>query len=288
VFLARKTLSSFNVLKKSALIRFVVQHPRKWSSALRLGVALPLKLNTVRIASDGIWLFCGTTRGAGIWCALTGLKYEKELTQFLGFLNPGEVFVDIGANIGTYAIRAAKCLGHTGMVFAFEPLEANLARLNSGVRANGVTNIEVVAAAIGDRDAMVSIHDGGRESSASIGHTTGRSFDVRMVTLDRFYQSIGMKRLDWIKMDIEGQEPVALAGMSHVIDAFRPNFLFENHEGGAETCRLLQELGYRIGHFDQVNGWQDGMFGENLFAIATEKLVGFSSVLLKSSKANQV
>lgn len=238
---------------------------------------MALKRSTVRIASDGIWLFCGTSRGAGIWCAATGLEYEKELPQFLHFLCPGQIFVDIGANIGTYAIRAAKILGSAGRVYAFEPLETNSYRLSAAIQANKVTNIQVVRAAIGDRDARVTIRDGGRESSASIGHTTGRAFDVRMVTLDRFAEEAGIQQLDWVKMDIEGQEPLALSGMPRVIDRFRPHFLFENHEGGPETCRILRQLGYRIGNFDNSSIWHDGTSGENLFAIASEKLTNLLS-----------
>jgi FkbM family methyltransferase len=272
VFLAWTHLDIRSVLKKSVLIKFVLRHPRTWPSALRLGLALAFKRSTVRVASDGIWLFCGTSRGAGIWCAITGLGYEKELPQLLGLLRPGQVFVDIGANIGTYSIRAAKSLGPTGRVFACEPLETNRSRLSAAIRANKVANIDVVPAAIGDRDGRVTIYDGGRESSASISHTTGRAFDVPMATLDRFAEEVGIQRLDWIKMDIEGQEPLALAGMPRVIDRFRPHFLFENHEGGPETCRILRQVGYRIGNFDNSNIWHDGISGENLFAIASEKL----------------
>lgn len=249
-----------------------MRNPRTWSSALRLGFALAFKRSTVRVASDGIWLFCGTSRGAGIWCAITGLAYEKELPRFLSFLQPGQVFIDIGANIGTYTIRAAERLGYSGRVFAFEPLETNSSRLIAATRANKINNVEVVPVAVGDRNARVTIRDGGRESSASIGHTTGRAFDVPMATLDHFAEEVGIQRLDWIKMDIEGQEPLALEGMPRVIDRFRPHFLFENHEGGPETCRILRQLGYRIGNFDNSSIWQDVTFGENLFAIASEKL----------------
>lgn len=272
MFLARTTLDIRCVLKKSVLINFFLCNPRLWPSALRLGFALALKRSTVRIASDGIWLFCGTSRGAGIWCAVAGLAYEKELPRFLGFLHPGQIFIDIGANIGTYTIRAAKRLGHSGRVFAFEPLETNSSRLRAATRANKVSNVELVPAAVGDRNAGVTMHDGGRESSASLGHTTGRAFDVRMVTLDHFADEAQIPHVDWIKMDIEGQEPLALAGMSQIIRRFRPHFIFENHDGGAETCRVLGQLKYRIGNFDDCNNWRDETTGENLFAIASEKL----------------
>lgn len=231
----------------------------------------------VRIASDGVWLFCGTTRGAGIWCAMTGLDYEPELRQLLGLLKPGQVFLDIGANIGTYSIRAAKCVGAKGSVFSFEPLDATKEKLDAAIRANYITNVVVVQAAAGDRNGMVTIHDGGRESSASIGHCTGRSFNVCMVSVDNFITDHRVLQLDWIKMDIEGYEPVALSGMQQAVKTFRPHFLFENHEGGAETRRILQANGYRIGSFGPCYQWRDDSSGENLFAIASEKLSGLIS-----------
>jgi FkbM family methyltransferase len=229
----------------------------------------------VRVASDGIWLFCGTTRGAGIWCAMTGLDYEPELRQILALLKPGQVFLDIGANIGTYSIRAAKRVGPEGRVFSFEPLDINKLKLDAAIKANNITNIVVMQAAVGDRDGVVTIHDGGRESSASVFHSTGRAFDTRMMSVDRFVAESGIQQLDWIKMDIEGYEPVALAGMQQVLKVFRPHFLFENHEGGSETCCILHASGYRIGPFSHCNKWRDSTSDENLFAIPAEKLSKF-------------
>jgi len=252
-------------------VRYFSTRPHKWWVAGQLALAAALMRKQLMVFSDGIFLVCGLGAGQGAWCAATGLDYERELRLFLRLLHPGHYFVDIGANIGTYTIRAARLLGASGRVFAFEPLEANNSRLIAAVQANLLTNVEVVKCAVGDRQGTVIIHDGGRESSASLGHTTGRAFDVRITTLDCFVAETGMRRLDWIKMDIEGQEPVALAGMTRSIDRFRPYFLFENHEGGAETCQTLHRLRYRIGNFDHSSAWEDGTAGENLFAIPSEK-----------------
>jgi FkbM family methyltransferase len=254
------------LLKKSTLIEYLLKRPHKWGSAVRLASGLACKRPTVGLASDGVWLFSGTSKGAGIWCALTGLDYEKELTQLLRLLRPGQVFVDIGANIGTYSIRASQALGSSGKVFAFEPLDSNRSRLLAGKEANQAGNVIVVAAAVGDRNATVTLHDAGRESSASLNHVTGRKFSVRMVSLDSFVEEAGLRRLDWIKMDIEGAEPLVVKGARKTIEQFKPAFLFENHEGGPETRRLLEGAGYRIGRLTENGILEAATQGTNLFA----------------------
>ena len=266
------TLDICSVLKKIVLISFFLRHPYTWLSALRLGLALALKRSTVRIDSDGVRLFSGTSQGTGIWCAVSGLQYEKELPIFLSLLRPGQVFIDIGANIGTYTIRAAQILGTFGRVVAFEPLNANRTRLIAAIDANQVKNVKVVQAAIGDRDATVTIHDAGRASSASIGHTTGRAFVVQMVTLDRYATESGLQQLDWIKMDIEGAEPLALLGMLRTIKTFRPRFLFENETGGAEATQILAGLDYVIGSFTKDGSFIETSSGGNLFALPRETM----------------
>lgn len=238
---------------------------------MRLALGLVFKRSTVRVSSDGIWLFCGTSRGAGIWCALTGLEYENELPTLLRFLRPGQVFVDIGANIGAYTIRAARKVAPSGHVFAFEPVLANRRRLEAGLVANGIANVHVVPAAVGDANCAVIIHDGGRESSASLTHQTGNSCEVPMVTLDSFVRDHALPCVDWIKMDIEGCEPMALDGMRDVISRFRPCFLFENHEGGPESCRILLSHGYSIGYYIMNGAWTEGTDRENLFALPLSK-----------------
>jgi len=265
----RSVLNRFS-LKTSTLAKYVLLRPSRWGPALRLISALIRQQSTVRLRSDGVWLFAGASRGSGIWCALTGLDYEKELPQMIHMMRPGMVFVDVGANVGTYSIRAARLLGLSGKVFSFEPLQANRNRLEAAIAANATHNVVVSAAAVGDRNGMVTLYDAGRESSASVCHTTGIAFNARMITLDTFVDETGLQRLDWIKMDIEGAEPLVVRGARELIHRFKPAFLFENHEGGAETQHLLHAAGYIIGRISENGLLEKTETGTNLFAFHPE------------------
>lgn len=259
-------------MKKSTVLRYVLRHPRTWASGARIGAAWAFSRSEATVWSDGVWLRCGLGKGTGAWCALTGWDYEPELRVFIGMLRRGDVVVDIGANIGTYAMRAARAVGPGGKVLAFEPLPVNARKLRRAIAMNRASNVDLIEAAAGDSDGSVSLFDGGRESSASICANEGNRFDVRVVKLDTVVRDSGLGRVDWIKMDIEGAEPRALEGMPETMGRFRPRFLFENHSGGPESRRIFAERGYRVGTYDARGEFRASHEAINLFAVPAEQL----------------
>jgi FkbM family methyltransferase len=249
------------------IFRYIVMRPRKWFCAIELLLALASGRKKACIYSDGIFLECGLSGGQGVWCALTGFDYELELVQFLSHLKPDDVVFDIGANIGTYAIRSAITTEPTGHVYAFEPLKENQEMLSNSIFRNAVKNISVINSAVGHKNGTVSFSSEGRNSSAKISmQTTQHSQIVPITTLDTFVEKNRLSRLDWIKMDIEGSEPLVLKGMQRCLQKFKPSFLFENHEGGKETCKILTESNYKIGVF-KGSKFVESQQSENLFAI---------------------
>jgi FkbM family methyltransferase len=249
------------------LFKYLSTRPHRWIPAIDFFVALILKRNRISLFSDSIFLECGLSQGQGAWCALTGLDYEPELNQFLSKLNPSDVVFDIGANIGTYAIRSAIKLEPVGFVYAFEPLDENRLMLQNSCIRNEVRNISVIEKAVGDKVGSTMFSTAGRNSSARVVfNSEPGSHYVEMITLDSFIEQNNVSRLDWIKMDIEGAEPLVLKGMEKSLKKFKPSFLFENHEGGKETCEILSKANYRIGVY-RGNCFYETQEGENLFAI---------------------
>lgn len=246
---------------------YIISRPMRWFSGAKLFCALLSRQSTVTLPSDGVRLSCGLRGGTGLWCALTGLDYEQELAQFIKLIKPGDVIFDIGANIGTYTIRAAHRTGPSGQVFSFEPISLTFNRLKHAISINGAINVRAYCNAIGKESGTATIHDGGRESSAGLLTNTGNAYQVEIVTLDEFTESLQLDRVDWVKMDIEGAEPLVVRGALKVIEKFKPAFLFENHDGGPETQRLLGNVGYRIGHFGESMRLVPSTNGTNLFAI---------------------
>lgn len=158
-------------------------------------------------------------------------QYEPHLTrQLRALLGPGSVFVDVGANIGFFTLLAAARVGPKGRVHAFEARADNLSLLRRSVEDNGFANVEVHQCAVSDRAGNLAFFASG--TWYSNGRIVGddeagseRLPRVRAVTLDQVLAN--EPRVDVIKMDIEGAEARALAGMRGLLRRHRPVLLTE-------------------------------------------------------------
>jgi FkbM family methyltransferase len=154
-------------------------------------------------------------------------QYEEHVRQAVrDHLREGEVCVDVGANIGAIAFLAATIVGPAGRVVAVEPNPDNLQLLYRGIALNGFQNVEVFPFAASDRRAVVSL-TGGTSNTHLVPSIAPdeRGVFAQTVALDDVLG--GLSRLDFVKMDIEGHEPLALKGMSRLMDRHRPTLLIE-------------------------------------------------------------
>ena len=158
-------------------------------------------------------------------------QYEPATTAvFMEVVTGGDVVVDVGAHWGYFTLLAASLCGTHGRVFAFEPHPRNLALLEKNVEANGLTNVVVVPKAISNRAGTAKLFQSRSTTGHSIdsvvllqlegtpgGGSAKESIAVDTVALDDFFAqgSVGPRL---IKMDIEGAEPLALAGMQCLIE----------------------------------------------------------------------
>lgn len=259
-------------MKFRDVLLFLLKTPSRWIEGMKLLFSTLAGNVETTICADGVCLVCGTGRGEGVWCALRGLDYEPELRLFLKQLKRGDIVVDLGANIGAYAIRSASSVAPEGKVHAFEPLERTRKRLEKAVRLNGTVNVSIHAEAVGNQSGYATLGVKHRGSSASLAAQaeSSESHTVRVTTLDEFAEAHGISRIDWIKMDIEGAEPMALEGMRRTIAACRPNFLFENESGGARAAGILRELGYKVGVLEADGDFRETAAGHSLFAYPRE------------------
>lgn len=160
---------------------------------------------------------------------------SAELAGIRRVLRPGDVVADVGANNGFTGVLFARAVGPTGRVVGFEPSPANLEAARENIRLNGVGNFELVAAAVGARPGSVSFDPGfGNGAVAAAGPIT-----VPQVTLDEHF---GDRRLDLIKLDIEGYELEALRGARRLLER-RPALAIEIHVAlYADRERQVAEL----------------------------------------------
>lgn len=154
---------------------------------------------------------------------LTG-TYEPAFLRFLkSELRPGDVYVDVGAHIGIDAIVAAREVGLAGHVYAFEAAPDTAARLAEVTQQ--FRNVSVANVALGARTGTVTLRSDPmfhpNDASTRSLFTTGAVIcEVQMTTLDMW--GIGVDRLDVVKIDIEGGEYDAIAGMTSTLSRLRP------------------------------------------------------------------
>jgi FkbM family methyltransferase len=189
--------------------------------------------------------------------------YDLPLHHFLeARLKPGMICFDVGANLGTMSLHIAKLVGRTGQVHAFEPVPAVRARLETHVARNNLRDtVRVVPAALSDRDGtatMVFANEAttnqGQGSLVHREESVTEECQVPLTTVDAYVAANGLTRVDFMKIDIQGAEPLLLAGGKDVFGRMSPDLVMEVSPGDlaglkctpGDLYRLLEGYGYNI------------------------------------------
>jgi FkbM family methyltransferase len=160
--------------------------------------------------------------GRGVY--VFGDSLEPELSSLQHFLEPGQVFVDVGANVGLFTVKAAKEVGNDGLVVAIEPFIETAVQLTNNVRANRFNNVRIRTFCIGCDTQQTRLHlNKGKPNSFSlVPKGNAESISVLSVSLDDLCRWENLKRLDYLKIDAEGAEAAVLEGAQKAISRFRP------------------------------------------------------------------
>jgi FkbM family methyltransferase len=160
-------------------------------------------------------------------CIIQSKNYEPHVTLVLSkILGSGDVFLDVGANIGYFSLLASSIVGGSGKVIAFEPNTQNLQLFYSSILENQFSNIYIYPFAVSDANQIQQITSFGSNGFLETPESRkiNRQF-TQSVILDKMLQS--EDKINVIKMDIEGYEPLALNGMNEIIRKHRPIVLTE-------------------------------------------------------------
>jgi len=189
---------------------------RKRTQTIRSGPAKGLKIN---VAGSRLGYILGTTEG----------ETQQIMRETLA---SGDVFYDLGANIGFLSLVAAALVGRDGAVYSFEPLPANVAVLRANAKRNGLDQIEVVEAAISDESGTATLAIGRSDQDGKLDKNVVTAdelnISVTVTTIDA-YIAAGARPPTLIKIDVEGVELAALRGMSHTLRMHHPQLICELH-----------------------------------------------------------
>ncbi|MCP4914365.1 MAG: FkbM family methyltransferase [Oligoflexia bacterium] len=175
-------------------------------------------------------------------------------------LKPGMTVLDLGANVGYYALMECNLVGENGFVYCLEPHPENYQQLLKNLELNNMLDrVETYNYGGSNRDSLEKLYVSAKSNQHSFCDTRGEknianlqgnseTIDVQTVTISSFVKD--KKNIDFIRMDIEGFEVEVFEGMIPAIDEdpnFRPSVLFETHkpkysEPDHSLRKQLQEL----------------------------------------------
>ena len=225
--------------------------------------------------------------------------YEKEVLNLIErVLKPGDVFLDIGANIGYFSLLAAsresKC-----KVIAFEPAGNIYEQLRANISLNHLTNITTLNAAAGEKSEekelfLSSADNLGMSSLKQPGNFSGKTEMVKVVAIDDWLKNSGLTKIDLVKIDVEGGELAVLKGMKETLSKLKPLLIIEiNPETlamfnlkAADLFKYLDEMNFGAFEFSVDSGLLQHHQGDvtqtrNYVFIHPDKYEGYNKLLYK-------
>lgn len=182
--------------------------------------------------------------------------YEPSVRHAIDtYVKEGDAVYDIGANLGLWTLRMLERVGESGSVCAFEPNPETAERLESNIALSGHKHAQIRALALGSENGTLTLYvpdDVGRSSLAAESDTD-RKIDVPVRPLDDIWMEQGRPHISFVKMDIEGAEPLVFRGAREFFKASRPVVCCEvNVEKlrnmgfmPIDATHPLSDLGYR-------------------------------------------
>ncbi|RQH09147.1 FkbM family methyltransferase [Paraburkholderia dinghuensis] len=216
---------------------------------------------------------------------------EPEPLLFSQIVRPNDVVVEAGANIGAHSVPLSKMVGEDGRLYVFEPQRIVFQMLCANLALNELLNVRAFHAALGNKNEITEFpyydprnpNNFGAATFYDLGKFPSESVTVR--TLD----SYALDRVDFIKADVEGYEPMVLDGAKQTIERHRPVLYLEylNHhtlDSSGEIISRLKHLNYSFWYYicpaynpqnfsKNPDNFLQGVWSFDLLCVPSEKAV---------------
>jgi FkbM family methyltransferase len=167
-------------------------------------------------------------------------------------LGRGDVFYDVGANLGFFSMLGAHLAGiDEGRVYAFEAAPENAEAIRHNAELNAIGNITVIAKAVSShagRGRLQVVDDQSWSKLEDYGEhpNTEQVIDVELIAIDDLVRAGELPPPTLVKIDVEGAEIAVLEGMRETIASHRPAIICELHDTHREFVDLMSAVGYRL------------------------------------------
>jgi FkbM family methyltransferase len=203
--------------------------------------------------------------GRGLFA--TGAFDMEAIRPALEALSEGATFIDVGANVGFYSVIAVDRVGPYGKIYGFEMDRRPLRCLRKTISKFGYSNIHIIEAAVSDVDGVLAFEPKTEHGHNRIDRKGGVGRKVPSVKLDTWAAANNLKRVDVIKIDVEGAEKLVIDGALEIIHRFKPLLLCEAEESAclkfgyrpSDLIAQLSDLAY-------ATTWLDGVFTPTILA----------------------
>jgi FkbM family methyltransferase len=228
------------------LMHYLGLEPPKWDFTVRTIFGSKISGNTRDAVGRYIFYF-------GVW--------EPNLTSWIRRrLAPGDVFIDVGANIGYYSLLASRLVGNSGKVVAVEVLPAIFSALQGNLRKNDVHNVRAVNCAVWDREQTITVFTDAEDlpGQTTVSPTWADKYhlqshvQVSAAPLSTILEAEEIKTARLIKIDVEGAEWQVVSGMKSIMANCRDDVeiaLEVNKKALAAVGRSPQDV------MDLFGGW---------------------------------
>ncbi len=197
---------------------------------------------------------------------------EKKATEImLDFIEPDDVILELGANIGYYVCMESKILSDKGHIYAVEPGPENVALLKGNIALNDVRNIDIFNMAMSNEQGTAKLYMGPACNLHSLVDRTDRPdreyVEVETDSVDHFLE--GKKPITFLRMDVEGYETIIFEGMIQTLASPSLKKLFiEIHpmvielEAMQTFFNQLLDAGFEVQAAVSRDNWQRSVLGQ--------------------------
>lgn len=182
-------------------------------------------------------------------------KYEIDVENTLrDILRKGDVFIDIGANVGYFSVIASRIVGENGKVYSLEAIPRLCGLLSESAAINDIKNINILNYAAYSENKTISFN---RMKNSAFSHiskdnSSDSTIEVNAITLDSLIDKV--KKVDVVKIDVEGTEMNVLMGGEKLIRRYKPKIVMEVVDwslqrfnySSKDVLSFLRGIGYKV------------------------------------------